>query len=42
MGNIGVMVLPEQHAISQANGAFEEHGSLINVNLQKKILGLGS
>lgn len=39
--NIGVIVLPKQMAISQANNAFAEDGSLKDSKQQETITGLG-
>ena len=41
LGNIGVMVLPEQQAIGKAFSAFDDNGSLIDDRKQKAVLGLG-
>lgn len=41
LGNLGIIVLPNQKAIAHANSAFSEDGNLINVNDQQDILGLG-
>jgi chromate reductase, NAD(P)H dehydrogenase (quinone) len=37
LGNIGVIVLPEQLAVSKANEAFDEDGSLRDESQQKKV-----
>jgi chromate reductase len=41
LGNIGVVVLPEQIAISEATGAFTPDGKLQDAKLQESIAGLG-
>jgi chromate reductase, NAD(P)H dehydrogenase (quinone) len=41
LGNIGVLVLPEQIAVSKADTAFAENGSLKDEKLQHSIQGLG-
>lgn len=42
LGNMGVLVLPEQKTISGASKAFNEDGSLDNDKNQKSVMGLGS
>ena len=42
LSNIGVLVLPEQHAIAKAHEAFADDGSLQDERQQAKILGLGA
>ena len=42
LANMGVMVLPEQKAISGAFKAFNEDGSLSDDRNQKSVLGLGN
>ncbi len=42
LGNINVIVLPEQRAVSAAHEAFNEDGSLKNADTQSAILGLGT
>lgn len=39
--NIGVMVIPEQIAVSRAGGAFNDEGNLIDQDRQSRIEGLG-
>jgi chromate reductase, NAD(P)H dehydrogenase (quinone) len=41
LGNIRVVVLPEQVAVSRAGEAFDEQGNLKNSDQQASILGLG-
>ncbi|MDB6154626.1 MAG: NADPH-dependent reductase [Chthoniobacteraceae bacterium] len=41
LGNIGVLVLPEQVAISSAYEAFEENGALKDARKQKQVGALG-
>lgn len=41
LGNIGVIVLPEQVAVSKAADAFAEDGSLKDAAQQEKLLNLG-
>ena len=41
LGNIGVIVLPEQMAISKSGDAFAEDGNLKDAKQQETILGLG-
>ncbi len=41
LGNIGVIVLPQQRAISQAFKAFDDDGNLVDNKEQKAIQGLG-
>lgn len=41
LGNIGVLVLPDQIAVSKADQAFAENGSLKDEKLQNSIQGLG-
>lgn len=41
LGNLGIMVLPEQQAIPEAMHAFNNDGSLVNADLQKAVAGLG-
>ncbi|GAA4431660.1 MULTISPECIES: NADPH-dependent FMN reductase [Bremerella] len=41
LGNIGVVVLPKQMAISQANNAFADDGSLKDAKQQETVLSLG-
>lgn len=41
LGNIGVMVLPKQYAISQANAAFAADGSLVDGKQQETVESLG-
>ena len=42
LANIGVTVLPEQHAISQAFKAFNPDGSLVEERKNNAVLGLGT
>lgn len=42
LGNIGVLVLPEQVAVSKAHEAFESGGHLKDVTMQKKVEDLGA
>lgn len=42
LGNIGVLVLPEQRAVSQAGDAFDEHGNLRDAKTQAAIESLGA
>jgi len=42
LGNIGVLVLPEQHAVSQAHEAFDDEGNLQDDRQRSKIEGLGA
>jgi chromate reductase, NAD(P)H dehydrogenase (quinone) len=41
LGNIGVIVLPEQIAVSRAGDAFDDQGRLKDAKQQAAILGLG-
>ena len=41
LGNIGVVVLPKQIAISQANAAFAQDGSLVDAKQQETVESLG-
>lgn len=41
LGNIGVLVLPDQKAIGNAHQAFDEHGKLKDESQQESILQLG-
>jgi NAD(P)H-dependent FMN reductase len=41
LGNIGVIVLPEQVAVSKAQEAFDSEGTLRDARQQESILGLG-
>lgn len=41
LGNIGVLVLPEQHAVSKAFDAFDEDDDLKDESQRKKVEGLG-
>ena len=41
LGNISVMVLPDQHALIQAHKQFNSDGNLVNKEMQEKIQGLG-
>ena len=41
LGNINVLVLPEQRSVSAAHEEFAEDGSLKNAKLQQAIEGLG-
>ncbi len=41
LGNIGVLVLPEQIAISRAFEAFSPAGSLLDEKQQERVMGLG-
>jgi len=38
LGNIGVLVLPDQMAIGQANDAFDENGNLIDESRQTSVI----
>jgi len=40
--NIGVIVLPDQRAVSSAAGAFDEAGQLKDAKLQQSVQGLGA
>lgn len=42
LGNIGVLVLPDQRAVSQAADAFDEQGNLRDAKIQTGIEGLGA
>ncbi|MEB3310250.1 MAG: NAD(P)H-dependent oxidoreductase [Snowella sp.] len=42
LGNIGVIVLPDQKAIPNANEAFDDYGNLKNEQQQKEIYQLGN
>lgn len=42
LGNIGVTVLPEQVAVSQAHQAFDEAGQLLDADQQAKVTRLGT
>jgi chromate reductase len=42
LGNIGVIVLPEQRAVSQAGDAFDEQGNLRDAKVQTGVEGLGA
>ena len=42
LGNIGVMVLPDQVAVSKAHEAFREDGSLVDEKQAAKVKGLGA
>ncbi|MGF1579412.1 MAG: NADPH-dependent FMN reductase [Gemmataceae bacterium] len=41
LGNIGVVVLPQQHAVPKAYDAFGEDGKLLDAAQQEKVTGLG-
>ncbi len=41
LGNIGVVVLPQQHAVSKAYDAFADDGSLREADQQETVIGLG-
>jgi chromate reductase, NAD(P)H dehydrogenase (quinone) len=41
LGNIGVLVLPDQVAIGKANQAFDEHGNLQDESQQAAMIDLG-
>jgi chromate reductase, NAD(P)H dehydrogenase (quinone) len=41
LGNISVLVVPEQHALSQANDAFTEDGKLKDEKNQKAVANIG-
>jgi chromate reductase, NAD(P)H dehydrogenase (quinone) len=41
LGNIGVIVLPDQIAVTKAYEAFKADGSLLDANQQAGIEGLG-
>lgn len=41
LGNLGMMVLPDQQAVPSATEAFAEDGSLIDESLHAKIVALG-
>ncbi len=41
-GNIGTIVLPDQVAVSKANEAFDSDGSLKDVQMQSKVVALGT
>ncbi len=42
LGNIGVIVLPDQVAVSGADQAFDEQGSLTDEKQQARVTGLGT
>jgi chromate reductase len=42
LGNIGVIVLPEQRAVSQAGDAFDEQGNLRDAKVRTGVEGLGA
>jgi chromate reductase, NAD(P)H dehydrogenase (quinone) len=42
LGNIGVLVLPDQKAIGNSYQAFDEHGNLQDESQQQAIIQLGS
>jgi NAD(P)H-dependent FMN reductase len=42
LGNIGVILLPEQVAVMKANEAFDEAGNLKDAALQSKVAALGA
>ncbi len=42
LGNIGVLVLPDQKAISNAYQAFDQNGNLIDETQQAAVKQLGS
>ena len=41
LGNLGVIVLPDQIAVAKAHDAFQPHGSLVDPKRQAGALGLG-
>jgi NAD(P)H-dependent FMN reductase len=41
LGNIGITVLPDQHAVPNAFQVFSEDGTLSDAKLESKIMGLG-
>lgn len=41
LGNIGVLVLPEQHSIAIAHEAFDENGNLLDEKKEQNTVGLG-
>ncbi len=41
LGNIGVIVLPEQFALGKAGGAFDDEGRLLDPNTQSRVRGIG-
>ena len=41
LGNLGVIVLPDQIAVAKAHEAFQPHGSLVDPKRQAGALGLG-
>ncbi|MEQ8855966.1 NAD(P)H-dependent oxidoreductase [Gimesia sp.] len=42
LGNIGVVVLPDQVAVSKAHEAFNENGQIKDENQQKSVSGVGA
>ena len=42
LGNLGVIVLPDQRAVSRAHESLAEDGSLVDAKLDEAIQGLGS
>ena len=41
LSNIGVLVIPDQVAVSQAHSAFDDHGNLVDARRQASVRGLG-
>lgn len=41
LGSIGVLMLPEQHAVSKAFEAFDDEGNLVDDNQREKVESLG-
>ena len=41
LGNLGVTVLPQQHALGQAHSQFNPDGSVTDEQLQQKLFGIG-
>ncbi len=41
LGNIGVLVLPDQAAIGRAHEAFDANGSLVDAKLREMVAGVG-
>lgn len=41
LSNIGVLVIPDQVAVTQAHSAFDDHGNLLDAKRQTSVQGLG-
>jgi NAD(P)H-dependent FMN reductase len=41
LSNMGVLVIPDQVAVTQAHSAFDDHGNLLDAKRQTSVQGLG-